>query len=60
MPRKPRRVEERFALRLPPELARRVREIAEAERRSVNRQIEVFLEEAIRRWEQDRRPRGEE
>ena len=54
MPRTPRRVEERIALRLPPELARLVREIAEAEKRSVNRQVELFVEEAVRRWQQQR------
>ena len=53
MPKTPRRVEERVALRLTPDLARRVREIAEAERRSVNKQLEVWIEAAVRRWEQE-------
>ena len=53
MPRTPRRVEDRIALRLPPELARRVREIAEAEKRSVNRQLELWIEAAIRDWERE-------
>ena len=54
MPRKPRRVEERIALRLPPDLARLVRDIAEHEKRSVNRQLELWIEEAVRRWRQTR------
>jgi hypothetical protein len=52
MPRTPRRVEERIALRLPPDLARRLRDIAEFEKRSINRQVEQFVEEGVRRWEQ--------
>jgi hypothetical protein len=43
-------VEERIALRLPPDLARQVRDIAEQEKRSVNRQLEVWIEDAVRRW----------
>ena len=53
MPRTPRRVEERFALRLTPDLARSVREIAAAERRSVNKQLEVWIEAAVRRWRRE-------
>jgi hypothetical protein len=59
MPRTPRRVEERFALRLTPDLARSVQEIAAAERRSVNKQLEVWLEAAVRRWRREH-PDGEE
>jgi hypothetical protein len=44
-------VEERLGLRLTPELARRVREIARAERRSVNAQLETWIEAAVRQWE---------
>jgi hypothetical protein len=51
-------VEERFALRLTPDLARSVRAIAAAERRSVNKQLEVWLEAAVRRWRREH-PAGE-
>jgi hypothetical protein len=53
MPRTPRRVEERIALRLPPELARLLRTIADTEKRSINRQVEFFVEEGVRRWQQE-------
>jgi hypothetical protein len=35
------------------ELKNRLEEIASSERRSIAMQIEVFLEEAVERWEKD-------
>ena len=39
-----------MALRLEPDLARLVRRIAAAERRSVNKQLETWVEAAVRGW----------
>ena len=56
-----------MALRLEPDLARLVRRIAAAERRSVNKQLETWVEAAVRGWlrahpeeseRQDDRPPG--
>ena len=39
-----------MALRLEPDLARLVRRIAAAEKRSVNKQLETWVEAAVRNW----------
>ena len=39
-----------MALRLEPDLARLVRRIAAAEKRSVNKQLETWVEAAVRTW----------
>jgi len=55
MPRTPRRDEVAFSIRVRPEVAEAVRANAAVARRSINREIELYIEEAL---ERRRRARG--
>jgi hypothetical protein len=57
MPKVPRRPEVHFSIRVRPEVAQAIREAAEAGRRSLNREIELLIDEALeQRRRQDEPP----
>jgi hypothetical protein len=49
MPRTPRRVEVQISLRVTPEVYEAIKAVAAAEKRSVNRQLELMIEDWLRR-----------
>jgi hypothetical protein len=57
VPRTPRREEVAFSIRVRPEVAEEVRANAAAARRSLNREIELYVEEALARRRRDRAAR---
>jgi hypothetical protein len=58
MPRGPRRTEVQLSLRVTPEMYEAIKAVAAAERRSINRQLELMIEEWLRR-RRLREPRDE-
>jgi hypothetical protein len=54
VPRTPRRDEVAFSIRVRPEVAAAVRANAAAARRSLNREIELYIEEALERRRRER------
>jgi hypothetical protein len=57
VPRTPRRDEVAFSIRVRPEVAAAVRANAAAARRSLNREIELYIEEALERRRRERSER---
>jgi hypothetical protein len=58
VPRTPRRVDTPFTLRLVPELAAEVRANAAAARRSIAKELELYVEEALERRRREQEQRG--
>jgi predicted HicB family RNase H-like nuclease len=56
MPKTPRRTEVSMSIRVRPEIAEEVRANAAAARRSINREVELYIEEALERRRQGQRP----
>ena len=46
----------RITLRMPPELHKRVKDVASADKRSLNAEVLVLIEEALRARDQQRKP----
>jgi hypothetical protein len=51
MPRTPRRVEVQISLRVTPEIYEAIKAVAAAEKRSINRQLELMIEDWLQRRE---------
>jgi hypothetical protein len=57
--RRGRRDELAFSVRVRPEIAEKVRRNAAAARRSINRELELYVEEAVERREREQERRGD-
>lgn len=58
MPRTPRRTEVSMSIRVRPEIAEEVRANADANRRSINREVELYIEEALERRRREQQGQG--
>jgi hypothetical protein len=59
VPKTPKRPEVAFSVRVRPEVAVALREQAAANRRSINREIELYIDEALERRRQQQEGQGE-